>query len=109
MILSRVSNSEFLVFFFQAEDGIRDYKVTGVQTCALPISRRADARRGRGNPAHRRDLAASVPRARARGAPAWPALRLRLEAGLSPGHRGVRRAPPGNRQGFRALPEDALD
>src|SRR5205807_5429856 len=23
--------------FFQAEDGIRDYKVTGVQTCALPI------------------------------------------------------------------------
>src|SRR5256885_13193344 len=24
--------------FFQAEDGIRDYKVTGVQTCALPIS-----------------------------------------------------------------------
>src|SRR5256885_11289192 len=26
-------------FFFQAEDGIRDYKVTGVQTCALPILR----------------------------------------------------------------------
>src|SRR5256885_10021100 len=26
-----------LIFFFQAEDGIRDYKVTGVQTCALPI------------------------------------------------------------------------
>src|SRR5256885_8598783 len=25
-------------FFFKAEDGIRDYKVTGVQTCALPIS-----------------------------------------------------------------------
>src|SRR5256885_3088643 len=33
----------FFFFFFQAEDGIRDYKVTGVQTCALPIShRRAD-------------------------------------------------------------------
>src|SRR5256885_3483279 len=29
-----------LFFFFQAEDGIRDYKVTGVQTCALPISPR---------------------------------------------------------------------
>src|SRR5688500_20217236 len=28
-----------LYFFFLAEDGIRDYKVTGVQTCALPISR----------------------------------------------------------------------
>src|SRR5207245_10576495 len=26
-----------LVFFFQAEDGIRDATVTGVQTCALPI------------------------------------------------------------------------
>src|SRR5256885_11378185 len=28
---------ESMFFFFQAEDGIRDYKVTGVQTCALPI------------------------------------------------------------------------
>src|SRR5256885_11605032 len=26
-----------MIFDFQAEDGIRDYKVTGVQTCALPI------------------------------------------------------------------------
>src|SRR5205807_2697878 len=32
------SQVKFNVFFFQAEDGIRDYKVTGVQTCALPIS-----------------------------------------------------------------------
>src|SRR5579862_9940264 len=29
----------FFFFFFQAEDGIRDGTVTGVQTCALPISR----------------------------------------------------------------------
>src|SRR5690606_40649567 len=29
----------FVFFFFQAEDGIRDFHVTGVQTCALPISR----------------------------------------------------------------------
>src|SRR5690606_40252065 len=28
-------------FFFQAEDGIRDFHVTGVQTCALPISQGA--------------------------------------------------------------------
>src|SRR2546429_6281793 len=28
----------WLFFFFQAEDGIRDVAVTGVQTCALPIS-----------------------------------------------------------------------
>src|SRR5690606_40295633 len=30
-------------FFFQAEDGIRDFHVTGVQTCALPISHGASA------------------------------------------------------------------
>src|SRR5207253_5520106 len=41
-----------IVFFFQAEDGIRDGHVTGVQTCALPIcsssspERRASLRRG---------------------------------------------------------------
>src|SRR5688500_20181428 len=33
----------YIFFFFQAEEGIRDYKVTGVQTCALPISARAPA------------------------------------------------------------------
>src|SRR5260370_37536641 len=32
------------VFFFQAEDGIRDSSVTGVQTCALPICARQGAR-----------------------------------------------------------------
>src|SRR3989449_10012491 len=32
-----------VLFFFQAEDGIRDVAVTGVQTCALPISRRITA------------------------------------------------------------------
>src|SRR2546422_7031641 len=34
-------------FFFQAEDGIRDVAVTGVQTCALPISHRVRARGAR--------------------------------------------------------------
>src|SRR5215467_6010186 len=33
-----------LVFFFQADDGIRVYKVTGVQTCALPIPGAARSR-----------------------------------------------------------------
>src|SRR5260370_21702742 len=33
-----LSNVYFFFFFFQAEDGIRDSSVTGVQTCALPIS-----------------------------------------------------------------------
>src|SRR5256885_3998399 len=31
------TDKELMCFLFQAEDGIRDYKVTGVQTCALPI------------------------------------------------------------------------
>src|SRR5258708_19303213 len=37
VIPRRVEVSVFLFFFFQAEDGIRDDLVTGVQTCALPI------------------------------------------------------------------------
>src|SRR5258707_13376904 len=37
-----------MLFFFQAEDGIRDIGVTGVQTCALPISRHRLARLARG-------------------------------------------------------------
>src|SRR2546426_6607101 len=36
-----------IFFFFQAEDGIRDYKVTGVQTCALPICARSCSASGR--------------------------------------------------------------
>src|SRR5256885_1222854 len=51
-------------FFFQAEDGIRDYKVTGVQTCALPISPRPRAP-CRGSGARGR---CAAPRAAARGA-----------------------------------------
>src|SRR5438874_4897903 len=34
----RLAQLLFFFFFFQAEDGIRDLYVTGVQTCALPIS-----------------------------------------------------------------------
>src|SRR6266542_4503837 len=34
----QASRGDFGVFFFQAEDGIRDANVTGVQTCALPLS-----------------------------------------------------------------------
>src|SRR3989449_3906483 len=37
-LCSDVFRSFFVFFFFQAEDGIRDVAVTGVQTCALPIS-----------------------------------------------------------------------
>src|SRR5207245_5266358 len=38
IVLHCVAYSYFFFFFFQAEDGIRDATVTGVQTCALPIS-----------------------------------------------------------------------
>src|ERR1022692_5049341 len=47
----------FIFFFFQAEEGIRDYKVTGVQTCALPICfqdlSKAAAKSARPRPAKR--------------------------------------------------------
>src|SRR5438046_7016195 len=51
----------FFCFFFQAEDGIRDWSVTGVQTCALPISQRRQAKDARGggdhpSPPHRHQL-----------------------------------------------------
>src|SRR2546427_12878945 len=54
-------------FFFQAEDGIRDLTVTGVQTCALPIF--AARLRGPGAGALERPDRA-LPRARSRGEPA---------------------------------------
>src|SRR5690606_40097426 len=44
-IYSTVIKSFYFFFFFQAEDGIRDFHVTGVQTCALPIWRRPRLRR----------------------------------------------------------------
>src|SRR5688500_19321511 len=60
----------FCIFFFQAEDGIRDYKVTGVQTCALPICRRPSrprtARRPRRPTGSRRGRAAAASAARRR-------------------------------------------
>src|SRR5690606_41190510 len=37
MLFAVLSYVGAAVFFFQAEDGIRDFHVTGVQTCALPI------------------------------------------------------------------------
>src|SRR2546421_3446376 len=37
MIITNIIDLLVVIFFFQAEDGIRDLIVTGVQTCALPI------------------------------------------------------------------------
>src|SRR5260221_10252073 len=65
-------------FFFQAEDGIRDHCVTGVQTCALPISRPEPAanrcpRRRRRRSARRRrpSRRRSGPSVRRRGRRWW--------------------------------------
>src|SRR6266404_7700738 len=69
-----------IVFFFQAEDGIRDKLVTGVQTCALPISeRRPTVDRGKRRPAahavaarwilHLDDVGAEIGEQRAREGP----------------------------------------
>src|SRR6266498_58132 len=55
------------VFFFQAEDGIRDADVTGVQTCALPICAHTTA--GPGGPAPRPASASPRPRPPTAGAP----------------------------------------
>src|SRR2546421_12895140 len=48
-------------FFFQAEDGIRDLIVTGVQTCALPISRCRAARQCLGGSESRNRLSGGHP------------------------------------------------
>src|SRR5258706_8626796 len=37
IVIKIMSGVHIVAFFFQAEDGIRDWSVTGVQTCALPI------------------------------------------------------------------------
>src|SRR5207245_6860340 len=52
-----------LLFFFQAEDGIRDATVTGVQTCALPISFRW--------PSSTRRSTGTVPSSPCRGRSRW--------------------------------------
>src|SRR2546425_9097339 len=48
ILLLAVCLLSYVFFFFQAEDGIRDKLVTGVQTCALPISRGVWPRGGGG-------------------------------------------------------------
>src|SRR2546430_7118770 len=56
---------DLFFFFFQAEDGIRDLTVTGVQTCALPISLR------RGGSNSRSTTASTRRAARKRSFPRW--------------------------------------
>src|SRR5437764_2404098 len=84
----------FLVvfFFFQAEDGIRDTSVTGVQTCALPISLPC----ARDSPCRRRP-ASEVGRK-------WPCSRS--AAGREDGSRGDRHVRQRVGAAVRACGED---
>src|SRR5437870_6511327 len=61
----------FFFFFFQAEDGIRDGHVTGVQTCALPISRGRARGGSRGLAPHSRKLSAAGGEGLAGCPPSW--------------------------------------
>src|SRR3712207_3992598 len=75
----------FIFFFFQAEDGIRDIGVTGVQTCALPISALLI---GEGTPcADERDLDGVLTELEDRGLLGWDKRANRYD--LHPLVRGV--------------------
>src|SRR6478752_6971302 len=100
-------------FFFQAEDGIRDVAVTGVQTCALPISRvepavglgsrgERDRASPRGRRSGRRDPTPAPPRSRLTthasprtvlGLPRAERLGARPSPGRAPGLRRSLPAP----------------
>src|SRR2546430_7611585 len=75
------------IFFFQAEDGIRDLTVTGVQTCALPIYWRPGRDAWGGPVVH--------PRRRVQSDPAWrPTLADPTHLWAAPGrHREPARGP----------------
>src|SRR5216683_518498 len=97
-----ITQTLLVFFFFQAEDGIRDLIVTGVQTCALPISgtRRLLRQRATAHARRRSCPRPLVVRVRLRPAPphahaaaAQGALRGRRETGAAAGaHRAIRRA-----------------
>src|SRR2546422_4615248 len=84
-------------FFFQAEDGIRDVAVTGVQTCALPISSCSSTRRPFSRVAastRSPDWAAAPPAARTRRTRATRNARIVLPSVSSGFYAALGRAPP---------------
>src|SRR5215469_10464044 len=95
----------FFFFFFQAEDGIRDLYVTGVQTCALPICCH------RSLPGRRRGTGWSAPPAR-RGAAgrrrSAPRAAARPAAARTPRRPGLPAPPPAHRAPATPAPPPAL-
>src|SRR5205807_6497699 len=81
----------FVFFFFQAEDGIRDYKVTGVQTCALPISDGVRYGRDYGRARARSARSGILPEIQSARARRRPAARGRRTLGRK-ARNGLRRA-----------------
>src|SRR5215216_5864275 len=95
-------------FFFQAEDGIRDDLVTGVQTCALPISWRVlqpPARLGQPRRGAPRPLPGGGGPDRGGGAEAAPAPGLSRRSDERPQGQGVPPEPVGGDLGPPALRE----
>ena len=93
----------FFFFFFQAEDGIRDVAVTGVQTCALPISGDRRLRAAAQLPIEVQTSFALLLTMTSRGDKLWPEAHWRslgsaLEAGgmqcLLPGGAAAKKNPP---------------
>src|SRR2546421_11546605 len=82
----------FFFFFFQAEDGIRDLIVTGVQTCALPISRRGARAVPPAAPPHLCDVLGPVHAGRVGGEESRVRGGSRAVAATRSGHGGVSRA-----------------
>src|SRR5256886_14813125 len=84
----------FYFFFFQAEDGIRDLTVTGVQTCALPISRGDPCARHDPPTAHEALELSEVRRAVPEGGPLLLPQERRAAESVSPVQAGVARGDP---------------
>src|SRR5690606_41095754 len=97
-------------FFFQAEDGIRDFHVTGVQTCALPIWSEARLNRVAPTPTTVARSAMPVPRvgaSRAETPPAGDGARS-IPGGRRVLLPAVRCRPPGRRPVRTPAPGPAL-
>src|SRR5205823_7812999 len=98
---NRLSNYEMsnLIFFFQAEDGIRDKLVTGVQTCALPIFQMESRRHRNDHGVNMRVIDGSFVIGIAAGAAKASCIGLRLAA-IAAGVREIGRASCRERVGM---------